>query len=148
MAKGAGKGRKGLKRRKGAVGSGRNEEGKGAGKANDERVPEAKTWLAGLLKATIRPRPRSRLWVWIDKHVRIPESSGGPKPGRMRTAKFSDLPRALRYRAETRDPLHDAVLVRARGQDAVLHLHRAVLIAERFGKSSGSTRHAAARGNS
>jgi len=49
---------------------------------------DARAWLRGLIKAVIRPRPRTRLWKWIDQHVKIPESSGGPNPGRMRTGRF------------------------------------------------------------
>jgi len=45
-------------------------------------------WLAGMVKAIIRPRPRSRLWCWLDRWVKIPESSGGPSPGRLRTGRF------------------------------------------------------------
>lgn len=48
----------------------------------------ARTWLRGLLAAVFRPRPRTRLWRWLDAHVVIPESSGGPNPGRLRTGRF------------------------------------------------------------
>jgi hypothetical protein len=44
-------------------------------------------WLRGLIRATLRPRPRSRMWEWIDAHVVIPEESGGPCTGRMRTSR-------------------------------------------------------------
>jgi hypothetical protein len=44
-------------------------------------------WLRGLVRATVRPRPRIRMWEWIDKHVVIPEESGGPCTGRMRTSR-------------------------------------------------------------
>jgi phage terminase large subunit GpA-like protein len=48
----------------------------------------ARIWLATLIRAIIRPRPRTRLWKWLDAHVKIPESSGGPNPGRLRTGRF------------------------------------------------------------
>lgn len=48
----------------------------------------ARKWLKNLIRGIIRPRPKSRIWQWLDRHVRIPESSGGPKPGRLRTANF------------------------------------------------------------
>lgn len=41
-----------------------------------------------MIRAIIRPRPRTRLWKWLDQWVKIPESSGGPNPGRLRTARF------------------------------------------------------------
>lgn len=44
-----------------------------------------RTWLRGLIRSTLRPRPRLRLWQWIDQHVRIPEEASGPCAGPMRT---------------------------------------------------------------
>lgn len=52
------------------------------------RYLDARLWFRGMVRAIIRPRPRMRLWRWLDKHVRIPESSGGPNPGAMRTGRF------------------------------------------------------------
>lgn len=49
----------------------------------------ATVWLAGLIRAIIRPRPRSRLWKWLDAFVKVPESSGGPNPGQLRTSRFA-----------------------------------------------------------
>jgi phage terminase large subunit GpA-like protein len=48
----------------------------------------ARLWLTGLIRAILRPRPRSRLWSWLDTHVVVPESSGGPNPGKLRTSRF------------------------------------------------------------
>lgn len=48
----------------------------------------AKEWLRGLIRATIRPRPRVRIWKWIDDNVVVPEESGSPFPGKLRTARF------------------------------------------------------------
>lgn len=39
----------------------------------------SRTWLTGLIRAIIRPRPRTRLWKWLDGDVVIPESIGGPE---------------------------------------------------------------------
>lgn len=52
------------------------------------RYLAASLWLVGLIRAIVRPIPRLRLWKWLDRHVKIPESSGGPNPGRLRTARF------------------------------------------------------------
>ncbi|HEX8312906.1 MAG TPA: terminase gpA endonuclease subunit [Chthoniobacteraceae bacterium] len=48
----------------------------------------ASAWLKGMIRAVIRPRPRSRLYEWLDRNVVVPESSGGPNPGRLRTSRF------------------------------------------------------------
>lgn len=48
----------------------------------------APAWLGGLIRAVIRPRPRTRIPTWLDSHVVVPESSGGPNPGRLRTSRF------------------------------------------------------------
>jgi hypothetical protein len=45
-------------------------------------------WLRGLIRATIRPRPRVRIWRWADANIRVPEESGGPFPGQLRTSRF------------------------------------------------------------
>ncbi|HEX3817524.1 MAG TPA: terminase gpA endonuclease subunit [Chthoniobacterales bacterium] len=39
-----------------------------------------------MIRATIRPRPRMRMWQWLDKHVVIPEEASGPCSGRLRTS--------------------------------------------------------------
>lgn len=49
---------------------------------------DAKQWVAGLAASIFRPRGRSRLWHWLDKSVKIPDSAGGPNPGRLRTGRF------------------------------------------------------------
>lgn len=41
-----------------------------------------------MVRAIIKPRPRMRLWHWLDRHVTIPQASGGPSPGRLRTGRF------------------------------------------------------------
>lgn len=49
---------------------------------------DARTWLRGLIRATIKPRPRTRIVDWIDANVVIPEESGSTNPGKMRTGRF------------------------------------------------------------
>lgn len=48
----------------------------------------AKKWLIGLIRATLRPRPRISIWAWGDRHVVIPDESGGPHPGQLNTGRF------------------------------------------------------------
>ncbi len=48
----------------------------------------ARAWLKGLVSDILKPRPRSRLWKWIDRHVSIPVESGSPNPGPIRTGRF------------------------------------------------------------
>lgn len=55
---------------------------------NERGFLDARTWLNGLIKAIIRPRPRSRIWRWLDTWVAVPESSGGPNPGKLKTSRF------------------------------------------------------------
>lgn len=45
-------------------------------------------WLVGLVRATLRPRPLLKFWEWADKHVKVPEESGGPHPGQLQTRRF------------------------------------------------------------
>lgn len=45
-------------------------------------------WLRGLIKATLRARPRVKLWEWMDANVVIPDESGGPHPGQMQSRRF------------------------------------------------------------
>lgn len=45
-------------------------------------------WLRGLIRATLRPRPRIAIWQWADTHVHVPEESGGPHPGQLNTGRF------------------------------------------------------------
>lgn len=52
------------------------------------RFLDAGAWLLSLFRAIIRPRPRMRIWKWLDSFVRVPESSGGPNPGPLRTGRF------------------------------------------------------------
>lgn len=49
---------------------------------------DARAWLLGMLGAIFKPRPRIWLWRWLDANCVIPESSGGPSPGKMRTGRF------------------------------------------------------------
>src|SRR5262245_59560700 len=49
----------------------------------------AAIWAVGLLRATLRPRPRVRIWEWADANVVVPEESGGPAPGQLRTGRFA-----------------------------------------------------------
>lgn len=48
----------------------------------------AVTWLAGLIRATIKALPRISFWEWADKNVVVPEESGGPYPGQLQTRRF------------------------------------------------------------
>src|SRR5688572_7191271 len=45
------------------------------------RFLNARAWLLRLVRATLRPRPKSRLWEWLEKFVVIPVESGSPNPG-------------------------------------------------------------------
>ena len=61
----------------------------------DERNPQEnapsyldpRTWLGALIRGIIRPRPKSRLWRWLDRWVVVPEEAGGPCTGRLRTGR-------------------------------------------------------------
>ena len=46
-------------------------------------------WLGALIRATLRPRPRTKLWEWADRNVIIPDESGGPAPGQLNTGRFA-----------------------------------------------------------
>lgn len=46
------------------------------------------SWLLGLVRATLRPRPRIPIWQWADENVIVPDESGGPHPGRLQTRRF------------------------------------------------------------
>ncbi len=48
---------------------------------------DPQTWLKAIIRATIRPRPRSRLWKWLDRWAVVPEEAGGPCTGRLRTGR-------------------------------------------------------------
>jgi len=93
----------------------------------------ARAWLTGLIRAIIRPRPRTRLWKWLDAHVVIPESSGGPNPGRLRTARFPIF-RGLYDLAQQRH-VHFLTLCSSARAGKTLFCISLVLywIAERFG---------------
>ena len=52
------------------------------------RYVDSILWLSGLCGAIFKPRPRSRIWPWLDSWVKVPESSGGPNPGQLRTGRF------------------------------------------------------------
>lgn len=45
-------------------------------------------WIAGLIRATLKPRPRVPIWQWSDENVVVPEESGGPHPGQLQTRRF------------------------------------------------------------
>ncbi|MEQ1862235.1 MAG: terminase gpA endonuclease subunit [Chthoniobacteraceae bacterium] len=49
---------------------------------------DAKQWLRGLIRAILKPRPRVSLVEWVNANVRVPEESGGPFPGPLRTGRF------------------------------------------------------------
>jgi hypothetical protein len=55
---------------------------------NSRGYLRASTWVRGLVKSIFRPRPRVRWWKWLDANVVIPDSSGGPNAGRLRTGRF------------------------------------------------------------
>lgn len=46
----------------------------------------AKEWVRGLIRATIKPRPRVRIWKWADENVVIPDN--GFEPGPLNTNRF------------------------------------------------------------
>jgi hypothetical protein len=62
-------------------------EGKKRAVVPQGKFIDAVGWLRGIIRATLRPRPRVRMWRWLDEHVVIPEESAGPYSGRLRTSR-------------------------------------------------------------
>jgi hypothetical protein len=92
------------------------------------------TWLGGLIRSVIRPRPRTRIWRWLDQWVKIPEASGGPNPGALRTGRFAIF-RGL-YDLSQRRGVHFMTLVSSARAGKTLFCICLTLywIAERFGQ--------------
>jgi phage terminase large subunit GpA-like protein len=57
----------------------------------DGHFIKAREWLKRVVKATLRPRPKMRLWEWLEKHFVIPREVDSPKPGPYRTSTFPPM---------------------------------------------------------